>query len=799
MKHKKRVGFLYREPRRTDGEENSTATDSPSITEGGDQKRPNTGTVADAGEYEVTINRIIRFANASEIQPRTSDKHAPAIPRLGSLKEYGAGSEHATSLWKLEANRLLHAAHNLSPGALQPEYGVQQLTGEGLVELGVLAETILCALHICSASDELMLMDFDRALVKLERLSQSFDVLQTLTGAEFDLPGYTKANRPQKPRRSRSIGVTNYRQYYKLVDFLTGALALVAVGSVAIPYWRIVVLSTLTKLSTKLKVLGRGGLAKAAIKCGESIRKQGGPDWYREARTSPEGFPEYTDVPRRHCIEHAVVSRWLCDSLEAVLTDLGAHLPSYMADDKLDICAVIFRAGIAATPTFIHQDSQGNIAGLVETTPLAFTRRAMHLAMDLGLKIRSNANQPPPLPGAWRGTLSCFWEQDGSLPEQTQPILLTTSAALITVITPLALVKPSVARLFYDALRVLSTLPTMKELEVPATNFTAKITLHLRPSNTKREPILSDIGLKNQSTIQSVQPSDKDSVSLSDSLIAKNRLCLLEQPHDQLGELSGPEQQRAAMARKLGRIRLATTDWEIDETSVTVRCPEYSWSILIFCGILVAGGLAGAFTIGDRIEGVDPFNIASFTWLCAGFIVLVSKASRVSDWPWHDFFRGRVRCRSVKELRTASGLEGQEVLFYLLSSQKDNPLTTKGPFNKPFRRRDREGFSIDIPVELETLMASGIVLLKVTGVYAPALILLDLIPGPDTAESLVLTAATHSMGTEQMDYRGLYTKELACCLDIQSWEDKDARLARVSHFSWRKIVGLYNRKGRKFK
>ncbi|TLD33676.1 hypothetical protein PspLS_00921 [Pyricularia sp. CBS 133598] len=205
----------------------------------------------------------------------------------------------------------------------------------------------------------------------------------------------------------------------------------------------------------------------------------------------------------------------------------------------------------------------------------------------------------------------------------------------------------------------------------------------------------------------------------------------LKQAVQALAELSEmKEMETRSLAQEMQKISLiqrATSGWEIDEASVTVRCLQYSLTISFICLIMVALGLTSAFTLGESIEGVDLFNIATFTWVLAGFVVLVSKAHRVSGWPWHDFLHDRFRCRSVEELRRVTGLKSQDVLFFLLSWKRAYRLETKGPYNRPFRLKRSEGFSIDIPIQLETLLACGVVPLKVSGVEGSLLVFLDLI------------------------------------------------------------------------
>ena len=63
--------------------------------------------------------------------------------------------------------------------------------------------------------------------------------------------------------------------------------------------------------------------------------------------------------------------------------------------------------------------------------------------------------------------------------------------------------------------------------------------------------------------------------------------------------------------------------WTIDERAIIIQCPLYVALWELICLILVLGGLAIGFTVEQRIQGVDPFNITSFCWVLAAFILLV--------------------------------------------------------------------------------------------------------------------------------------------------------------------------------
>src|SRR5277367_1502261 len=141
--------------------------------------------------------------------------------------------------------------------------------------------------------------------------------------------------------------------------------------------------------------------------------------------------------------------------------------------------------------------------------------------------------------------------------------------------------------------------------------------------------------------------------------------------------------------------------------------------------------MAIPFAVGTRIRGVDPFQITTFAWVLAGFIAIVAKSRYVSEWPWHDFLRGHVICRSIKDVCDVTSMYSQMVLMYLLLEERDKTHRTKGPYNGMFSRKaeDKTGFAIDEATRLSTMLASGYILLKVLNEHGEHLICLDIRKG----------------------------------------------------------------------
>jgi len=111
-----------------------------------------------------------------------------------------------------------------------------------------------------------------------------------------------------------------------------------------------------------------------------------------------------------------------------------------------------------------------------------------------------------------------------------------------------------------------------------------------------------------------------------------------------------------------------------------------------------------------------------FCWVLAGFLVLILKSIRVQEWPWRDFFLGRVVCRSVSEVVAVSWIKAQVLLSILLRLEPLMVLNKRGPFETIFMRRSPEdGFAVDISIGTEALNTAGCFFVKVQSETGPVM------------------------------------------------------------------------------
>jgi hypothetical protein len=249
--------------------------------------------------------------------------------------------------------------------------------------------------------------------------------------------------------------------------------------------------------------------------------------------------------------------------------------------------------------------------------------------------------------------------------------------------------------------------------------------------------------------------------------------------------------------------------WKIRRTDIVVYCRAYVRCVQGLATMFVLGGLCVPFSVGERITGVDPFQIATYTWLLAGFLLISAKSLYVDDWPWNDFIHGYVKCRSVSDLSEVSGIDPQVALLFLLRNERNNCLVTDGPYNGMFdhtlerrgikRDRDEEknrnkgltvvmsqGFSIDEPSHVYTLLASGIVVLKVRDGRGEHLICIDGRKGFwDMSRS-----GTKGKWMTCPNFNSEHLENMFSEHQRGSRESSVYMLERVD-FSWARVLGVY--------
>ena len=165
--------------------------------------------------------------------------------------------------------------------------------------------------------------------------------------------------------------------------------------------------------------------------------------------------------------------------------------------------------------------------------------------------------------------------------------------------------------------------------------------------------------------------------------------------------------------------------WTIGRNTIKVKCGGYVTAVMCFAVLIVCGGMAIPFAVGERINGVVPFQLTTFTWVFAVAMLVFFKSWYVSDWPWHDFIQRVVVCHSISDVRDVSRIDAQVILIHLLVTEHKTALFTQGPHNSMFRNTADSGFEIDEPIRIEAMFLSNFVPVKIFDDIGEHLVCLD--------------------------------------------------------------------------
>ncbi|KAF2186507.1 hypothetical protein K469DRAFT_706494 [Zopfia rhizophila CBS 207.26] len=758
-------------------------------------------------------------------------------PKFDDLTLYDVSEAEENKLWECEVKRLIQTVKDMSEPLEFKNYGsfLQPDTKAAYEGLSTLADRLLVNLHICRQDNEVVFLQFSEKKYGASAHTNSERVLERFVD---------NAKVSMEDSKEATISKSTMISYFALVDYITAVAARFAVLGADHDTWQRRALSGLAKYSAKLKVLSRNSEAYAlrSIDVGKrftternvmrtfGISRVGvetnlgerapvmGLGGNEAIFDSPHGFVPWNRNNHDHSgrakeleallqqgdpaedfyfSDIAFVFHWTSSTLFSMVQRLKTSSLSGFPVDGFDICSVVYKRGTSDSPLpiFIHQDRDGEISG---SSYLNFIKHAyagfalVQQAVDEIQKRKADGK------GLGRdeltgkdprsGTYIMAQKREGSEEDMDEtakaPLIpLTTLAEVVTVMVPLLFTDPIVVRELQSSLRLLGELLSIdveEKLTPRSPDFTAAVSLRtntfeLLSSSCLRESDFRSLSMslvvhRDRQIPHPKVPANTDAWSKTSKELIRQRLREVHQRRERL--------------IKEGR------EWDIEETSVRVQCPQYVYTVLTICGILVAGGLTSAFTMGQRVRGVDPFGIATFSWVVAGFIVVVSKSIRVNDWPWRDFLLGRVTCRSLSELQAVTGLNDQDLLLYLLTKESENVLITRGPYNKMFTRKGDSGFSIDIKPEMRTLFSSGVIFVKVSMSDGSALVCLDLRRGAEKRD--VRTEIRHNERMCEGDLVCQYPPRPGDMIqDVELSQLTEGRMYIV--FSrWRKILGIYH-------
>ncbi|PNP79808.1 hypothetical protein FNYG_06901 [Fusarium nygamai] len=455
------------------------------------------------------------------------------------------------------------------------------------------------------------------------------------------------------------------------------------------------------------------------------------------------------------------ISNWIFRLLWHILKDLNTRNTRNRETDEFEVSAVVFQTGSRGTPVNAFQNRQGHISGSSSGAAVGMSRRATDLLSDTARIIHDGTREGL---GLMTGVSRLFIKARNSSGEQD--VNLKFMGELISVMVISSCMDPCVTDdMGYTAFVCLYNSLSQKG-----------------PSELQRSRRLSEY----------VESNGSNGVTLQTSEVEQS-----PRQYD-LEAIKAVEKEILASTRQ--NISNSAAKWAVEEHAISVSCLPYTLTIMSGCAILVLGGLMAGLFVGSRIDGVDPFNLTMFAWIIAGFIILVSKSIRVGEWTWKDFLKGRVTCRTVRELANVTNLPEQSIIMHLLSSEKETPLVFRGPYNNVFSNTGAEGFSVDVKPTVGTLFASGLIVLEVLLESGSALVCLDIRPHVTAMNSNTegsgyeLETIAHGLSKQRMVHRQREQCRVLACKDPPLPDEMEKDIVfRQQLLHWEKIIGVYNR------
>lgn len=372
-------------------------------------------------------------------------------------------------------------------------------------------------------------------------------------------------------------------------------------------------------------------------------------------------------------------------------------------------------------------------------------------------------------------SINWTYSEDGSRGKSPITTELTSMADVVSIMVPLLMTSPIISGNMTELMTLVALMGDAKD-HVELYRFTPFKAFFCMHTSKFAAP----------STVQDVSSL---SGGLSMGLLSRDRLIYGVKESSNGARFSSSNTAEAygnteEVMRQLG---LKMQGWVYEEGAVIVKCGLYVWTVITLATILVIGGLGIGFGVGNRIKGVDPFNVTTYAWVLAAFLILVCKSARVDNWSWRDFLHRRVQCRSVSELHSVTNIDEQLIMAKLLHDEYNTILTTRGPYNTVFRKKSEHGFSIDRPLDIRTMLLSGLIMFKVITPEGHALVCLDVRRGTSLS---VLEHRSLETDKKHLVCRGIDRVSSSIGQDGV----KRLRLPLVnSTLRWKTVLGVYTK------
>ncbi|GAP90246.1 hypothetical protein SAMD00023353_4201030 [Rosellinia necatrix] len=752
------------------------------------------------------------------------------FPEFDSLDAYHVDSATAKGLRRDEAARLVEVITDPTQPVLLGDSGsLASLQGDdpGYLQLSRISKNISTALSLCLLDNECINVRSCPRIANRERLQNM--VQQAHVAANVGT---------SDTQRSGCHPIDRLKATFALIDYISAVLARLVSQTASGPFWVTNVIAILAARVAKMKYLlvDLGDSASTAAERGEDTLEEsqaaGGfsttlEDEEEECEealriidaNTKEGLTSEDEAAvGSYCVNQNKYRSGINAAMKYILLSLRLMNRSGLPPTTYEMCVIVYEIGFEGFKTVLFQDrdleySASSDRGVLNTAHAALCMldqilRKLDKLQKLDKRQTAQASgvgydpefqtcvewayqdRPAGAQSSLVGGID-YVELSGSKKE----LRLRHLEDIVTVMVPMIVTSPILLSNFTSFRTMMALTGGVQDVVTPFQEgqfgaFCRLYTSRFDVEATKREIL-------------------RLSKAFDEQRFSRCKL-LSKEGEDAWGDgtwNAQTEDTRCAskmVQERLDEYCVDMQDWVVDESSVTVSNRFYVASVMLAAAILGGGGLAIGFTVGERIKGVDPFNLATYTWVLAAFVVLICKNVRVEHWNWSDFLRWRVRCRSVSELVSASGVGEQLVMAKLLHDDCGGRsiLLTRGPYNSVFRNQTDDvgnGFSIDRPISAMTLMLSGLALLKVVAPRGHAIVCLD-----------------HRRGTylTVVEHQGRQEKSRLICDDLSriptdgggsgsgvdgtrrariGWHANEVKLklTKMEDFKWKRVQGLY--------
>ncbi|PNP75163.1 hypothetical protein FNYG_11499 [Fusarium nygamai] len=674
---------------------------------------------------EEAIFRCLTLHECYEPYPGYSIKD---LPKFGGFDSYGVDEYAELELCKNEVKRLVSVATSSDVVTLK---GLDDLFGhsatDGYLKLHFLGLRLLQALLICAHDVALILVKHtvsrDDCLECAEIQAQLLRYFNPVSG---------------KHRYWGDANIDNDRQKAaccEMFDYLTAIFVKMILRNFRGDYWVNNLIAIVAKITAKVKflLLNLPNSHTQTIKNSKKTMGGTGGYWDGVLQFEPdnsrydllgegirvESARPLTGEAVKYFFDMKHLYQFTNDILTKTLSNLAIVNPLATQADDFESSIALYDSLITNEQVLLSQERDGSIGAANEKSIARTITAGFRVCMETWNVIDAEHTNPENaqpnhywMSIAWK----CSFQSQKQKSQQGE-VKLSSMVSIIMASTPYSMISgPSATALaelvdfmFHHTGRA-STSPSRlidnPRMVCKAVLQTGTIAGHPNQDARKSDscPVSGINSLQRRTSISDVSSSENE----ADNSNAKSK-----------NLLANPERSKEFM----DDLRKRFDDWAISDSTIVVPYKRYAWSWIAFSIFLVFAGLVIGLSIGDRIKGVDPFNISMFCWALAGVVLLVAKAIRVENWPWSDFLTGLVPCRSVSEVSAVTGIDSQLILAYLLGMDCRTYLQVSGPYNGLFSRPVEEGgFSIDVPVRCATAMEGGFIPIKILGEFGPGII-----------------------------------------------------------------------------